>query len=525
MRLFTRNQICNIFLNGFLITCCLNSHGQTRFNVRDSSSYTNSLFVGVTELEDGYLVIGKGVLWENSEFLFPMFSGIYSNEGVIQSSQNYYNEQIIYVPNDKSGISYINENFGYSSFGATLNQNTESAAGFIANFNEEGDTISVILYHSPYLEEFGEDFIAPLDIVPSTNDDNSFFVSTNIYKEGTQTDCWIQRMTPEGDNLWSYIYATDSNPDACKALLPKDNGGVIALLRQTGFDLILIDLDADGNEINTFETGLNFSINEALWSSEDYIIGAGVGLAEDGFISGRVVKMDTEANILWDTIIGLGQSQSFQNQFYKIVHSGDGKYVAGGTKKEFIPEEEITEQSGTARSQGWLVKIDDDGNVMWERKYHFIDTPSDTHTLNDLKATSDGGYIFCGESTDYDSSLEFSEGPPQQGWLVKVDEYGCLVEGCQLSDNINVIEQNGTKEYFKAGPIPAGQFLNVYQSQNDPLSIYQLINQYGQVVEEFPALSKGTTMMLDVSKFSAGSYLLVLRIGNEVLQSEKIIVE
>ena len=520
-----KHSVALFLVLGFMLMAEIDGFGQTRFNVRDSVNSSNNVFVGITELNDKYSIYGNGVYATDSGFTELMFSSFFSLEGEFLSEQQFSKEFGFWNMRNNSGNTYVNNLVQYCSLGQTYDENTESAAGFIANFNEEGDTISVILYHSPYLEEYGEDFIAPIAIAPSMNDDNSFFVSTNIYKEGTQTDCWIQRMTPEGESLWSYFYATDANPESCKTLIPKNDGGLIGLLRDTDVDLILIELDAEGNEVNTFETGLTFSINDALWSSENSLVGAGVGLSEDGFISGRVVKLDEEANIVWDTIIGLGQAQSFQNQFYKIVHSGDGNYVAGGTKKEFIPEEEITEQSGTARSQGWLVKIDDEGIVIWDRKYHFIDTPADTHTLNDLKATSDGGFIFCGESTDYDPNLEFSEGPPQQGWLVKVDEYGCLVEGCQLSDNINVLEKSGANPYFKAGPIPAGQFLNIYQTFNaPPNATYQLINLNGQLLESFPAMSKGTTMMLDVSKYNAGSYVLSLVNGGEVLQSQRIIV-
>ena len=131
----------------------------------------------------------------------------------------------------------------------------------------------------------------------------------------------------------------------------------------------------------------------------------------------------------------------------------------------------------------------------------------------------------CGESTDFNTGEDTTTGWPwQRGWVIKVDEYGCLVEGCQLADNINVTEQNQEIEYFKAGPIPVGQFLNIYQSVTADLSTYQLINYYGQVVEEFSSMSKGTTMMLDVSKYTFGNYLLVLMDGNEVLQRTKVII-
>ncbi|MEO0405238.1 MAG: T9SS type A sorting domain-containing protein, partial [Bacteroidota bacterium] len=146
--------------------------------------------------------------------------------------------------------------------------------------------------------------------------------------------------------------------------------------------------------------------------------------------------------------------------------------------------------------------------------------------LNDLKATSDGGYIFCGESRDHSVELGYSEGPEQQGWLVKVDEYGCLVEGCHLTDNINVWEQESDIQYFKAGPIPVSQYLTVYQSFQPPSSsMYQLMDMNGKVIEEFSATNKGTTMMLDLSHYPSGNYLLVLMNKNQVLQKQKIIKE
>ena len=202
---------------------------------------------------------------------------------------------------------------------------------------------------------------------------------------------------------------------------------------------------------------------------------------------------------MWDTIIGDGYAQSFQNKFYALVESIDNSgYVAGGIKKEYLPEEEQTASTGTTISQGWLVKVDEDGEVLWDRTYHYVDTPNERQTLNDLKATSDGGYIFCGESRD--DSAEAIE-PTQQGWLVKLDQHGCLVEGCHLSDNIE--ELSTSTEYFKAGPVPAGDFLNIYQTKAlDNSFSYQLHDMNGKLIEHFPAADFQTTFMLPVHELS-----------------------
>ena len=308
--------------------------------------------------------------------------------------------------------------------------------------------------------------------------------------------------------------------------MPTENGGVLGFVNIFSAPMGFIKLDSEGEEILNINTDYVCRVNDMVWAEDDNIIASGYGLGTDGLVTGKVFKIDTLGIMVWDTVIGNGFDQFDLNQFYKVVKSLDETgYVAGGTKKEYIPAQEQTGSTGNTISQGWLVKVDEDGEVLWDRTYHYINTPYEEHTLNDLKATGDGGYIFCGESRDLDSDQEFTEGPPQQGWLVKVDEYGCLIEDCQLSDDINEMEKKRSKEYFKAGPIPAADFLNIYQRITAHLSTYQLINSSGQVVEEFPALSKGSTMILDVSKFSAGSYQLVLRDGEEVLQSEKVLIE
>jgi len=499
---------------------------QERFNLRLIGDLNACNFIGIEELNEGYLLSAQALFEDNSNNFDVMSSVQITALGEIIEIKNYQQISGAYVLNPNSGLSKLDEPFEFCSLGqTTLNGLTR---GFVANFNEAGDTISIVEFYSPYLENSEEeDFIAPFSVVSSTNPDNSIFVSSNIFTAGTANDFCIQRITPAGIVLWDYVYATNADPDRCHAILPTSDGGVIGIAREWQNGNKIFILDSLGNLILSQTIEIQFSVNDIIYSDEELIVGVGLGQSLDGFSTGEIFKMNDQGNILWDTVIGDGEAIGFQNQFYKVVHASDGGYVAGGTKKEFLPEEEVTAQTGSTRSQGWLVKFDEEGELVWERKYYYIDTPDDEHTLNDLEATSDGGYIFCGESTDQDwmSNYAYSEGPIQQGWLVKVDEHGCLVEGCQLADNIN-LPAGRQVEYFKAGPIPAGQFLNIYQNHNSLSgAVYQFIDMKGKVLEELPVMSKGTTLMLDVSEYPAGNYVLVLSKGNEILHRQKIVKE
>jgi len=154
----------------------------------------------------------------------------------------------------------------------------------------------------------------------------------------------------------------------------------------------IFELDTSGLLITIDPIELIYGANDLVWSSDQNIIAVGLGEAADLQPTGIIFELNVAGDTIWSTAVGLGYELDFQNQFYKVVKSQDNSgYVAGGTKKEFIPEEEQTDSTGTTISQGWLVKVDEDGTVLWNRTYHYINTPNEEHTLNDLKATSDGG--------------------------------------------------------------------------------------------------------------------------------------
>lgn len=79
-----------------------------------------------------------------------------------------------------------------------------------------------------------------------------------------------------------------------------------------------------------------------------------------------------------------------------------------------------------------LVKFDTLGNEIWNRTYGYYDTTSNDVQVYDIKATPDGGFVLVGEVRVSRNMENDSLGrlPSQQGWIMKVDEDGCLIPGC-----------------------------------------------------------------------------------------------
>jgi len=101
---------------------------------------------------------------------------------------------------------------------------------------------------------------------------------------------------------------------------------------------------------------------------------------------------------LWKTYGG-----EFDDEAAAIVVSSDGGYAIAGTTSSF----------GVGGSDFWLIKVDENGNMEWNKTYG--GTESDVATA--LVCTADGGYVMVGETSSYgEGESDF--------WVVKVDSSG-----------------------------------------------------------------------------------------------------
>lgn len=95
--------------------------------------------------------------------------------------------------------------------------------------------------------------------------------------------------------------------------------------------------------------------------------------------SGRITRLDGNGNKLWDKLIGRGKTETIN----AVAPAGADGYVLAGS---------IVAKSG-ASEDAWLVKIDGDGKIVWERRFG----GDGADRLNDLKALP-GGFIAVGQT-------------------------------------------------------------------------------------------------------------------------------
>jgi len=155
-------------------------------------------------------------------------------------------------------------------------------------------------------------------------------------------------------------------------------------------------------------------------SSNNYLI-LGSTLSDDGDVTNNkgqrdawVINIDGDGNLIWQKTYG-GSGDEF---LYNIKSSGDGNYLMAGWT--YSNDGDVTSNHGDA--DAWLVKINDQGNIVWQQTYG----GSHQDIAYDATPVSDGGYIFCGGLVSMDGDAADRTTETFTGWFVKINSAGAI---------------------------------------------------------------------------------------------------
>ena len=226
-------------------------------------------------------------------------------------------------------------------------------------------------------------------------------------------------------------------------------------------------------------------------------------------------KLKPDHTLDWETPFRSGVYSDSDNEFIRVVAANEGGgYVATGTV--IVPNYDTT--SDVTTQLGIIAKVAENGDSLWMRHvYYYSDsTMSRSHAIFDL-AAAPGGYWLCGQAVKY-SLTE----PRQQGWLLRVDDQGCLVPGCQL---VGVGPEAALGDQIKLYPNPASDHLTVYHGGYDfRQGRFRIVDLQGRVLREWVAPANDLSTVLDLSGFTAGTFLLQYLERGEVLAGKPFLV-
>ncbi len=126
-----------------------------------------------------------------------------------------------------------------------------------------------------------------------------------------------------------------------------------------------------------------------------------------------VIKLNAEGDVIWSKTYGGVRADTA----FAILTTNDRGYIVAGSSGSF----------GTLYSNFWLFKLDESGNLIWQKMYNGLgnDFPSA------IAATREGGYVVTGITGKTSETINYDF------WVLKLDATGHVVWSKTYGDSNN----------------------------------------------------------------------------------------
>jgi hypothetical protein len=229
-----------------------------------------------------------------------------------------------------------------------------------------------------------------------------------------------------------------------------------------------------------------------------------------------IFKLGADHQPVWETLLGNGH-YSVVNRLDKITWANDSTgFVAAGSMFDlsYPPDYDFV-------MNGVIAKVSLGGDSLWMRRINYPAESGDRESYAyDLKPLPGGGYVMVGQT-----QIEAEGAPNQRGWLVTVDDYGCLVPGCHLASAAEAPPLE--KPVVMLYPNPVRDVLQVYYRGHAELgksATFRIVDANGRVLKSWQPGSNDETMVIFTDFLSTGSYFLqCLDKHNHLIKAESFI--
>lgn len=466
----------------------------------------------------------------------------YYISGIVSDSVWPYNAGALFVKTDLNGNPLIVKGLTdkvekYETWFQSLSSDSEgNLATHGYNYAQDINTLFFIKYDTDGnvldLSEFHSNITStqeiPYDMVRFVQD--HYMVCVSVAHPGGYSDLQVIKLDQHGIPEFSKLAASNVNTSALNRITTTQDGGFIVggvgsnqnvvssnIIMQT----VLTKLDSLGNKEWDYLSPINEDWLGTLGGvvvndNQEIVFATAKGKAipinssSEYFVwDWCIIKMDINKNILWKTFFRPSPNafQDIDQHLWNTIALRNQKgYVAVGQSFEPGPA-----------WQGWMVKVAENGDSLWMRSYNF-DGINVAYELKDIKEDLEGNLVMVGEYRDMSSG----DGG-QKAWLLKVDQYGCLVPGCHVvaTEDVDSNEVN-----LLLYPNPVDDFLSFYCSFSPLLKeiTYFIMDNQGRLLVSPVSISSNGTHIFSVKSLPAGSYFLHLAYNNHILKSGKFVV-
>ncbi|MCW5907215.1 MAG: hypothetical protein KIS94_05110 [Chitinophagales bacterium] len=288
-----------------------------------------------------------------------------------------------------------------------------------AKFNASLDSFSIYTYYAP-------DVYAYFGNTLLNADTSGFFISgVKTIQSTNNANVVLLKIDAEGNKVWEKSY-DQYKQDYAKSMVLLANGNILlgcirSNLNQTNehANTWLLEVDTGGNIVRQwFDPNDSTYVAEGLRQTQDggFIYGAqkkALQTVGGVYKIATVVKMDSNFTKQWTFSDGRYNTTT---AIVDLEELPDGSFIGCGNKPYYNTDSSIL--------SGWIVKLDANGNVIWNKTYAGLQTSFSHNYLTDIDVLPDGSLIAVGQCQNT------TQQPPQVGWFLKLDSNGCEIENC-----------------------------------------------------------------------------------------------
>ncbi len=250
-----------------------------------------------------------------------------------------------------------------------------------------------------------------LEILKPTSDGGGIAVGyTRSFGNGG-SDLWVGKVDAGGSLVWQKTYGAEGGERASSVIEVSDGyiiSGHTGSFRTQKGGLWVLKLDFSGNVVwqkaydgsNRDKFGIVRELSDGSYVLVGYTESFGAGAGDIW-----VLKFDSSYNLLWAKTYGGAANDRARS----VEATTDGGVVIAGE----------TESFGAGGSDAWVLKLDSNGNIEWEKTYG--GTSNDY--ANSIKITPDNGYIIAGRTESFGAG-------GSDAWVLKLDSNGNIGGGC-----------------------------------------------------------------------------------------------
>lgn len=293
--------------------------------------------------------------------------------------------------------------------------------------------------------------------VIATSDGNYVIVGSSNSQSTTGQNANLIKIDPAGNEIWNKTYGGPANDHGC--IVKQCSDGSLIMLGQTfsygvgNGDAWLVKMNSNGDTTWTKtiggplnDEGISLTVNSD--DSFTFIIRDSSNAGKD--IDTRVIKTSSTGSIIWDKTYGGDRKDTPK----MIQPTSDGGYIIGAISRSF----------GWINPDMWILKLNSMGDTTWTRHYG----GSNNEHCYVVRELADGSYIAVGKATSF--------GPTMDPILLKINSNGTLTVGMkefasaspiQLYPNPNSGDLNLDLSAFKAKRVIVTDVLGVEVFRKD----------------------------------------------------------